>query len=59
MVDDADVVFGRKEELTYIKKNMEMIKRMMEKDGRLKVVMSSPSDGFLKNASSVIGQGKL
>lgn len=59
MVDDADVAFGRKEEMTYIKKNMEMMKKMMDKEGRLKVVMCSPFDGFLKNSSSVIGQGKL
>lgn len=59
VVDDADVTLGRKDEMTYMKKNLEMMKKMMGKEAKLKVVMCSPFDGFLKNASSLIGQGKL
>jgi hypothetical protein len=59
VVDDADVTFGRKEESTYIKKNFEILKKMSDKEGKLKVILSSPFDAFLKNASPIMGQSKI
>lgn len=58
-MDDADITLGRKEESTYIKKNLEILRKMGDREGKLKVVLSSPFDFSSKNASSIMGQGKI